>query len=204
MKKFKNLHFWLILPFLVTFFGFYFSYWSVFNEAPFYQHVHGLTATLWFLLIIVQPFLYQKAQMNLHRSLGIIGLFLAGGVVFSALQIIPNNLNLKLSDLSLRYIFILIDFVSLIGFAYAVIQSVLNKKDIELHARYIISTVFWIMLPALTRLLFFPQMVIFGHPTPLSFKECIYAAGIIVLLVLVILILLDYKKIKSFFVLIYQ
>lgn len=199
MKKFKQLHFWLVIPFLITFFGFYFSYWSVFNEIPFYQHVHGITATLWFLLIIVQPYLYQKSSMKLHRTLGIIGLFLAGGVVFSALQIVPNNLKLNVADVSLKYIFILIDFISLIGFTYAVIQSILNKKEIDLHARFMVSTVFWIMLPALTRLLFFPQIAIFGHPTPLSFKDCIYVAGIMVLIALIVLILIDYKKQKKIF-----
>lgn len=199
MKKFKYLHFWLIFPFLITFFGFYFSYWSIFTEVPFYQHVHGLTATLWFLLIVLQPYLYQKNRMKMHRTLGIIGLFLAGGVVFSSLQIVPNNLKINVSDPSQNYIFILIDFVTLIGFSYAVILSILKKREIEIHARFMISTVFWIMLPALTRFLYFSQIPIFGRPTPLTFKDCLYLAGYIILITLLVLILLDYKKHKKIF-----
>lgn len=199
MKKFKYLHLWLIIPFLITFFGFYFSYWSIFTEVPFYQHVHGLTATLWFLLIVLQPYLYQKSNMKMHRTLGIIGLFLAGGVVFSSLQIVPNNLKINISDPGQNYSFIFMDFVTLIGFSYAVILSILNKREIELHARFMISTVFWIMLPALTRLLYFPQIPIFGRPTPLTFKACLYLAGVIILIVLLVLILSDYKKHKKIF-----
>ena len=88
-KLFPKAHFWLLIPFFLTFAGFYLSYWSKFSEAPFRQHVHGLTATAWYLLVIVQPWLIHNKHPKYHRKLGIIGIFLAGGVVSSALQVMP-------------------------------------------------------------------------------------------------------------------
>ncbi|PCJ97177.1 MAG: hypothetical protein COA50_05940 [Flavobacteriaceae bacterium] len=199
MKKFQKAHLWMIIPFVIAFMGFYFSYWSVFTEAPFHQHLHGLTATAWFILIIVQPYLYQKSKMKLHRKLGVIGVFLAGGVVFSALQIIPINLTLEKVEESLRYSFIFVDFIFVIGFSYAVIMAVIHKKNINLHARYLFSSVFWVMLPALSRLLYFPQLITYGYPTPVSFEQCIYIAGATILIVLGILIFLDYRKDRKFY-----
>lgn len=199
MKKFPKAHLWLIIPFLIAFTGFYFSYWSKFTEAPFHQHLHGLSATAWYILIIVQPFLYQKAKMNLHRRLGIFSVFLAGGVVFSAIQVIPNNLTLETISENLRYSFVFADFIFVLGFSYSVIMAVINKGNIDIHARYLFSTVFWVMLPALGRLIYFPLLISYGFPTPISFQQCVYIAGGLIILILCILIFLDYKKEKKFY-----
>jgi len=197
MKRFPRAHLWLIIPFLIAFAGFYFTYWSKFIEAQFHQHLHGLTATAWFVLILVQPFLYQRSKMDLHRKLGITGLFIAGGVVFSAMQIIPNNLTLENISENLRYSFIFADFIFVLGFSYSVIMAIINKSDIEIHARYMISTVFWVMLPALARLIYFPLLISYGFPTPVSFLQCVYIAGGIVLFVLGLLLILDFRKEKK-------
>ena len=137
--------------------------------------------------------------MNLHRQLGIISVFIAGGVVFSAMQIIPNNLTLEKVSEHLRYSFVFADFIFLIGFSYSVIMAVINKSDIDLHARYLFSTIFWVMLPALGRLIYFPLLISYGFPTPISFQQCVYIAGALILLVLGVLMLLDYKKEKKFY-----
>lgn len=199
MKRFPKAHLWLIIPFLVALTGFYFTYWSKFNEASFQQHLHGLSATAWFILILLQPILYQISRMNSHRILGIIGLFIAGGVVFSALQVIPNNLTLENISENLRYSFIFADLVFVFGFSFSVIMAIINKGDIDIHARYMISTVFWVMLPALSRLIYFPLLITYGYPTPISFLQCVFIAGGIIFLVLCLLIILDYLKDRKFY-----
>lgn len=199
MKKFHNAHYWLIIPFAIAFLGFYFTYWSRLGEALFHQHLHGMTATVWYVLIIVQPLLYRQSNLVLHRIFGVIGIFLAGGVVFSAMQIIPNNLTLENISDNLRYSFVFGDFVSLAGFSFAVIMAVIKKNDLDLHARYMISTVFWVMLPALGRLIYFPLVISYGFPPPIAFNECVYIACILIILALSVLLWLDYKKERRFY-----
>jgi len=197
MKKFQKAHLWLIIPFLIAFFGFYFSYWSKFKEAYFHHHLHGLSATAWYVLIIIQPYLYQKSKINLHRILGIIGIFLAGGVAISAMQIIPNNLKLENIAENLRYTFVYIDVIFVIGFSFSVIMAILKKNDINLHARYLFSSVFWVLLPALGRLIFFPLYNVYGWETPITFQQCVYLSIVLILLSLSVLIFIDYKKEKK-------
>ena len=199
MKKFQKAHIWLIFPFLIAFLGFYFSYWRRFEAASFHQHLHGLSATAWYVLIVVQPYLYQKSKMNLHRILGIIGVFLAGGVVFSAMQIIPNNLTLENISENLRYSFVFADFIFLFGFSYVVLMAIIHKNNIDLHARYLFSSVFWVMLPALGRLIYFPLLVIYGYPTPISFQQCVYIACGLIIVGLCVLIFLDYGREKKIY-----
>lgn len=56
--------------------------------------MHGISATLWYVLIVVQPYLIARKQdIRRHRSLGAIGTLLAGVVAGTALTIIPLNID---------------------------------------------------------------------------------------------------------------
>ena len=194
MKKFKNLYLWFLIPCVIAFTGFWFTYWSAFSEASFEKHLHGLSASLWFVLIIIQPYLIQKSKIDLHRQLGIIALFIAGAVVVSALQLIPT---LLLLESEAKYSFILTDFVLIFGFSYSVIMAVLMRKNIDLHARYIISSAFWAILPALSRLIYFPMASAYGYPTPLSFEQCVFISGTTGTVAVYVLIIRDYMMYKK-------
>ena len=51
-----------------------------------------MTATAWFVLLIWQPRLATTGRLAQHRRNGLIGLFLAGGVVASSLLMLPGNI----------------------------------------------------------------------------------------------------------------
>ena len=55
------------------------------------------------------------------------------------------------------------------------------------------------MLPALSRLIYFPLLISYGFPPPITFLQCVYIAGGTILLALCILILLDFLKEKKFY-----
>jgi len=139
--QFPKAHLWLLIPFFLTILGFYFSYWSKLSEVPFRHHGHGITATLWYVLLVIQPYVYNNKSLKLHRKIGFIGLFLAGGVVFSALQVIPYNIVSGLTDY-LKYGLTFYDFVALMGFSLSVIMAMLKSKSKDKHARWMISTAF--------------------------------------------------------------
>lgn len=197
MNKFPKTHLWMVLPFIIAFAGFYFSYWSILSEVPFQQHLHGLTATAWYLLLIIQPWLFNQKNLKLHRRVGFIGLFLAGGVVFSALQIVPNNIGNENLSPVLQYGLTWIDFVVILGFSSSVILAMLNSNNLAIHGRYMISSAFWALLPALTRLIYYPMLISTGFPTPISFIAVVYISVAATVLVLGILIWKDYRVEKK-------
>jgi len=160
MSNYKNVHLWLLIPFIIVILGFMPGYWLKFATAPWRQHLHGITATLWFILLIVQPYLVTRGHVSQHRFYGMIALVLAGGVALSALSAIPYNLiNERLPETA-RYGLSFIDFVLVPGFAVAVLMAIKNAKRIDDHARWMISTVFWVISPGLFRLLFFPLIIL--------------------------------------------
>jgi len=92
IRIFRHAHRWLLIPLVITLLGFTPSYFLALDEASWQQHLHGLSAMLWFGLLIVQPYLATHGRLAQHRVLGPIGLLLAGMVVASALGVIPGNI----------------------------------------------------------------------------------------------------------------
>lgn len=191
---FPNVHLWMILPLLIATIGFYFTYWSVFADVPFHQHLHGLSATLWFVLLIVQPLLQKHNSLALHRKIGFVGLFLAGAVVFSALQIIRNNLTNDALQPVLQYGLTWGDFLFLLGFSHAVLMAMWRSRDKAIHARYMIASAIWALLPALSRLIYFPMLIVYGYPPPMSFLVVLYLSVGLILGAVGIMIAIDYRR----------
>lgn len=176
--KFKSAHLWLLFPLVIFLWGFYYSYWSKFSEVLFRRHVHSLTATLWIVILTAQPWIYNHRSIAVHRKVGFVGLFLAGGVVFTSLALLPFNgpfYGITFSNL-----------LQLIGFSTAVILAMLHSRNYKKHGRWMISTIFWILPPATSRLLAATVDGLNGW----------YASLFIAVIPLMILIYLDYRKEK--------
>lgn len=156
--------------------------------------MHGLSATAWYVLIIFQPWLIHNKPAKYHRNLGIIGVFLAGGVVFSALLVMPHQVvNNFLPDV-LKYGFSFGDLCALSGFSICVLMGVLNAKKTRVHARWLISTVFWILLPATARLVYFPMFNAYDGNPPYTYLQVVHLCWFVTtLLPLSFMIYLDYR-----------
>ena len=191
MQQYRNVHLWLMLPFAVVMLGFMYSYWLRFPDAPFRHHLHGLSATLWFVLLILQPWLITRGHRQSHRFYGMIALVVAGGVALSALGVIPYNLvNERLPEVA-RYGLSFVDIVLAPGFLFAVIMAIVNARNPDDHARWMISTVFWAVSPGLFRLMFIP-MGLLQVPDPFGKAPLMLGtAGLVNLVVLGILMWRD-------------
>jgi uncharacterized membrane-anchored protein len=125
--------------------------------------VHGISATLWYILVIVQPYLIiSKQSIQRHKTLGTIGIVLAGIVAGSAFTIIPKNIdNVKELDINgffnptFAYFATLIDFVLVCMFIVSVSLAILSIKNKKLtdHVQWLMASVFFVLSPALLRIL---------------------------------------------------
>ncbi len=199
MKPFPRLHLWLLIPFVLTLLGFS-HYWKGFSDAPFRWHLHGISATLWYILLIIQPWLYHNRPIQIHRKVGMIGIILAGLVAASALGVLRGNLTQPEQSplFEVRYSLTLLDFIFVTGFLFSVVAAILNSKNTPSHARWMISTVFWVLSPATTRLSFVPLGMIFQPEEfsdfPFTWPDVLSWNQILITLVIVFLIIVDYRK----------
>jgi hypothetical protein len=124
--------------------------------------VHGLSATSWYALVIVQPWLVtRRHDVMRHRLFGAVGTLLAGMVTASALTIIPRNID-DVSQLpadgffnpTFAYFACIIDAVLVSLFAASVVMSIVAMKrhDLAGHVQWMMASVFAALSPALARM----------------------------------------------------
>lgn len=143
-------------------FGIFRNYWVDFADKAWSVHIHYWTGTVWYIYLIIQPYFATHGQISRHRTNGMIGMFLAGGVCLTALSIMHRDIATTERSLATPEQFgpfqpwfffgvAAVEIVMMTAFGYAVIKSILHRKEIENHAWWLISTVFIIMMPALGR-----------------------------------------------------
>jgi len=159
---YRNFHLWMLLPFAITLLGFSFSYFSKLGDATFHQHVHGLSATFWYLLVLIQPWLItRRRDVKNHRLLGAVGTLLAGMVAASALAIIPKNID-DVATLdpngffnpTFAYFACIVDAMLISLFIVSVVMAIvaMKRRDLSGHVQWMMASVFAVLSPALARM----------------------------------------------------
>lgn len=142
--------------------GIFRDYWGDFTDNAWSVHVHYLTGTVWYLYLIIQPYLATHGHLQSHRTNGMIGMFLAGGVCLTAFSMMNRDIVTTQRAAATPEIFgpfegwfffgvAAVEIVMILAFGYAVIQGIIHRKRLEDHAWWLMSTVFIIMMPALAR-----------------------------------------------------
>lgn len=163
LSDYRNFHLWMLVPFAISILGFSFSYYLNFTNATFHQHVHGLSATAWYALIVVQPYLIvRRRDVRGHRSLGAVATVLAGIVAGSSLAIVPANIG-NVADLdpdgffnpTFAYFAVMIDLVMVSMFVASVVLAIfaMKRRDLAGHVQWMMASVFFVLSPALIRML---------------------------------------------------
>lgn len=177
VTTYRKLHLWMLIPMLIMQAGIFYDYWGDFSENAWSVHIHYITGTVWYIYLIIQPYYATHGKMAKHRTNGMIGMFLAGAVCLTALSMLHRdivNAENSVADPNRfgpfqDWFFMgvaAIEIVMMISFGYAVIKSIIHRKQVEDHAWWLISTVFIIMMPALGRGVQFVTLGLYGHNWP--------------------------------------
>jgi len=162
MNKYKTLYKWMLIPMIFMQFGIFKDYWGDFSDNAWSVHIHYWTGTVWYIYLIIQPYFATHGQLSRHRTNGIIGMFIAGGVCLTALSMMNRDIvnTQRAMEAPDRFgpfqpwFFFgvaAVEIVMMTAFGFAVIKSIIHRKEIENHSWWLISTVFIIMMPALGR-----------------------------------------------------
>jgi hypothetical protein len=148
---------WLyfLLAMAVIIAGFVPSFFTKLPTTDAWHHLHGMTATAWLTLLVVQPLLYSRGNLKLHRKLGKISFLLVpmlavGGTKMIQLMIQGRDHYPPLEAFRLSFL----DSVSLIFFITFFVLAITHVRTTALHARYMAATVILLLPPGLGRLLF--------------------------------------------------
>ncbi|GAB5563244.1 MAG: hypothetical protein Wins2KO_03070 [Winogradskyella sp.] len=146
---------------------------------PWSYHLHTLSAIAWYILMGVQPYLITRGNIKQHRLWGMLGIFIAGAVMFSALSIVPTNVYFgaiggfePVLPASFFYGLVFTESLQILGFGLAVIMAIINAKKPDQHAIWMISTLFFGLMPGWVRLIMFP-ILITGEGGGLDVQICL-------------------------------
>ncbi len=205
MNKYKTLHMWMLIPMIIMQLGIFKDYWGDFSDNAWSVHIHYWTGTVWYLYLIIQPYFATHGQIQRHRTNGIIGMFIAGGVCLTALSMMNRDIVNAQNALvnadkfgPFKPWFFLgvaaIEMIMMTAFGFAIIKSIIHRKQLENHSWWLISTVFIIMMPALGRGIQNVYVDMHSNQWPaINIVQPIYYTEIVII-VMLFLGALKYKK----------
>jgi len=149
-------HWFLLALFPIAALAFWPGYLSQLATAPAEFHAHGVTATLWMMLLVAQSWTIQAGRRHLHRLIGmsslvLFPLFLVGGIgifVGMAQRFVEGSPFQAMYAARLAWV----DAVGVAGFAYFYFEGLRQRRRVHVHARYLLATVIFLLPPILGRL----------------------------------------------------
>lgn len=148
----RNLYLAFLLAFAVTMFGFWPSFTGGMGPLDPIRLVHGALAAGWMVLLVVQSWLIGHGHNRFHRWIGRASLVIAPALVVSAAVVVHDMLGPKSHfGVPLRLTLAWIDVWSLALFSLLYGLAIAHRRTLFLHARFMASTVFVALPPALGR-----------------------------------------------------
>ncbi|MGZ5446382.1 MAG: hypothetical protein ACXW5U_27940 [Thermoanaerobaculia bacterium] len=121
-----------------------------------YTHVHAALMTVWFGLLIAQPFLIRRGWRGWHRALGRFSYVLVPAIAITWVQLVHVRARAMPDDVFAKEgKFFYLAFVSAVLFLSAWGMAILRRRTPPLHARYMVCTAFALIDAVMARLLFF-------------------------------------------------
>jgi len=158
MVLYRNASFYLLVLAIAVVAGFWPSYFGIpAAETRLSLHTHAITMSLWLCLLITQPWLIRTGRREWHRRLGkasyaLFPFILVTGLIVT-FQNMQNTYEGTLDPDNLGIFFIGFMHVAILGFFYA--MALLNKKNVQLHARYMIATSLALVTPGFSRIFYY-------------------------------------------------
>ncbi|HEY5405789.1 MAG TPA: hypothetical protein VIJ92_01830 [Ginsengibacter sp.] len=148
-KTYKYIGYFMLLLIPLIFAGFYKSYFQSFPFAEnihVFEHLHAFIASVWVLMLIVQPFLILNKKNALHRKVGKLSY-----IVFPLLIVsfIPQIIKIIHSQDIVNLFFPLSDGILLIAF-YSL--AIYNRNQRSKHMRYMIASALVLLGPTVGRI----------------------------------------------------
>ena len=192
MRPFPNAHYYVGALIVMTFAAFWPTYFSTFTKASFAHHFHGMTATAWMVLLMVQNWTIHHRHRRAHifagwASLGLVALFAAGG--FLTMQVMTSDTSPFMEMYGFRLVSV--DLLATLFFGSSFALALRHRRDQHRHARYMLTTILILPVPVVARFImnYIPGFLIngpedlpnFGRSVELSILLSVAFIGVLII-----------------------
>lgn len=147
---------------VMVFLGFWPSYFSKYFDGTanfnFYFHFHALMASLWVGLLIVQPILIKKKKLAIHRQIGKLSYIILPLFIISVILLKHFRIGGMITQGVAARLWLQLKDIIIISAMFTI--AMVNKHNIQIHARAMIATGIVFIEPSLSRFIgntFFPE-----------------------------------------------
>ena len=162
-------HYYVAGLFVFVVLAFWPTFFSDLGNPPLAFKVHGITATLWVLLLMVQSWAIHSGRSALHRQLGkssfvLFPLFLMG------LMMVTQTMAVRgvAEGLPMEQIlpgFGIVSIISVAVVSYLFYEALRRRRNIRLHSSYLLATPFLLIESVFTRIFtFYVPGLALSHP----------------------------------------
>jgi hypothetical protein len=149
----RHLYLAFVAALAVTLLGFWPSFTGGLGPLDPIRVLHGVLATTWMVMLVVQSWLIGHGWSRAHRWIGRTSLVIAPALVISAAVVVRDMLGPQSHfGVPMRLTLAWIDIWSLALFSLLYGLAIAKRRTMFLHARFMASTVFVALPPALGRL----------------------------------------------------
>ena len=150
---FPRAHWYLTAFLAVTIVAFWPNYFGMLRAAPAGHHMHGITATIWLLLLIWQGWAIHNKRRDQHAMVGkasfvIMPLFLGAGLWVTQMTILKEDPFKEMFGLRLSPG----DWSAVLYVALVYALALRHRFDVQSHARYMLVTIVPLIAPSVVRL----------------------------------------------------
>jgi hypothetical protein len=185
-------HFYFAIAFLVAVGGFWPSFFSKLYSADKAHLIHGVSATLWMTIPIVQSWLISRKRFKLHRQLGWLALAVVAPIlVVSGLHMVQLMVFRYEQTHAIRLLkFTFLDLCAMTLFVTFLVLAIfrIRRGDRDGHARYMAGTVLFALEPALER------VFVFYVPGVSGFASALYFALLTMEVILAVLLFFEWRR----------
>ncbi len=196
---FRGAHYIIAAFLVVTIAAFWPSYFSILGAAPGAHHIHGVTATLWVLLLIWQSWSIRQPNFALHKwggrtSFLLAPPFVAGGLLVTKVTVIKDSPFTEMFAISLSFA----DFASVAAFVLFYFLALRNRRSVEHHSRFMLATIFPLIPPSVARIFtgYVPGVAIRGPEDLPNFEVALNLSFVIAAAFTIALIIQDARRKK--------
>ncbi len=173
-------HYYMLLLVPVTVLAFWPSYFGMLPKASLIHHLHGVTGTLWVLLIAAQSYSVHARKLQLHRTVGKL-VFVLTPLMVAAFALVTwlgaqKSMGNHPFYLQAGHALLTGDALLTLATPLLVYLALANRRNVYLHGALMISTVFGLLPPITARIMnnYVPGLKIEGLDTLYRFQYALY------------------------------
>lgn len=151
-------HYYVSALLVFVLLAFWPTFFSDLGTPPLAFRVHGITATLWVLLLIAQSWVIHNKRASLHRQMGKLALILFPLFLMGLMMVIQTAsvAGAAMQPSPLEQIIIpgigAVSIITVVVVSYLFYRALANRRNVRLHAGYLLATPFLLIESVFTRI----------------------------------------------------